>query len=452
MRVRARLLLYGAVLPTLGTLLAVGIAGQLFRFSLLRTMDEALNGQAAVEAISLFDGPGGEPHFHLHNSPKGGEGAVPSGVVAVYDASGAPVLRFPEKADVPSRILPDERRGLANVRAADGAPMRELVVNLVSKNGQHYVLREAVPLSSVDVTMRTFYQATLTACAVMALLLALVQTGQARRLSARIHEMTAHLPRLREGNFDVALPPDPSGDELGELRLALIEATRQLLAARDRQDRLIANAAHELRTPLSVMRTGMDLALRRERSAEELRQTVVEARQEVVRLAALAQDLLDVAAAGRVTLERVPSNVGAVVREAVEARRAEAESRRIALEVRAPATAAAELAPVRVRQAVDNLLANALRFAPEGTRVRVEVTDHQRWWRIVVEDEGPGVPAQERERIFDPFHRLPGSQGAGLGLAIVREVAREHDGQVALLPSDAGARFAVDIGKEAPKV
>jgi signal transduction histidine kinase len=169
----------------------------------------------------------------------------------------------------------------------------------------------------------------------------------------------------------------------------------------------------------------------------------------VVRLASLAQNLLDMAAAGRVTLERVQSDVGGVVREAVEARRVDAEERQLALELSAPAAGAtAVLAPVRVRQAIDNLLANALRFAPAGTAVRVSVAEHDgRWWRIVVADEGPGVPAAERERIFDPFHRLAGSTGAGLGLAIVREVAREHEGQVALLPSAVGARFAVDLPK-----
>jgi signal transduction histidine kinase len=78
--------------------------------------------------------------------------------------------------------------------------------------------------------------------------------------------------------------------------------------------------------------------------------------------------------------------------------------------------------------------------------VRVVVEERgAKWWRVVVADEGPGVPEGERERIFDPFHRTAGSTGAGLGLAIVREVAREHGGTVELLRTDKGAAFAVDL-------
>jgi signal transduction histidine kinase len=448
MRVGTRLVLLGAVLPTAGIVAAAWVAGQVFAHDLLRSVDEGLQRQAAVERVSLFDGPAGEPHLHLLDSPQADQPMSADGLVAVYGPRGIPEIRFPEAADVPERLSPTERQAVGPRTVSDGrgGERRELIVNLLSKNGHHYALWLALPLARLRATTTAFYRATLSVCIALALVLFVVQASQARRLSRRITAVSAHLPRLREGDLDSLPSPDPSGDEVATLRDALVEVIGQLKAARDRQERLIANAAHELRTPLGLMRTEMDLALRKERTGAELREALGEARREVDRLSALAEKLLDLAAIRGVTLEHQPGDLGIIVNEAVDACRSEAGTRGIALRVSGPSEAPAVFAPTRIRQALDNLLSNALRFAPPSTVVEVSVAPEASGWRIAVTDEGPGVPEGERDRIFEPFSRgRKETAGAGLGLAIVREVAREHGGATWVEPRRDRTEFVIQL-------
>ena len=198
-------------------------------------------------------------------------------------------------------------------------------------DGKRFPLWVARPLAEVAATTASFYQASLSVCAAMAALLFAIQVWQARRLSARIAAVTQQLPRLREGDFESRLPPDPTGDEVAELRDALEEATRQLEGARDRQERLIANAAHEIQTPLACMRTLMDLALFKDRTTAELRQAVREARAEIDRLAALARDLLEMTAAEQVMMDEQEIDLLPVVRASAESFRPEAGRRGLEL-------------------------------------------------------------------------------------------------------------------------
>ena len=460
MKVRARLWLYGAVLPSVAMLLAVLVAGQLFRISLVRALDQVLRSQATVESVSLFDGPRGEPHLVLTEEQierARAFTAAEAGVVSVYDGSGASVIRFPDGASAPERLVPGPPGApatLATTVAPDGAPVRELRLTVAARDGRAYLLRLASPLGSQARTVRIFYQATLSACALMALLLFVIQGVQARRLSDRIRAMAGHLPHLREGSFGKRLPPDPTGDELSELRDALAEVSERLRSAREAQERLIANAAHELRTPLTVMRTGMDIALRRQRSPEELREALEAARHEVDRLALLASRLLDLASLGRATRDLAPGDLAALVRESAAAFAAEAETRDITIAVAAPDRADAWFEPVSLRQALDNYLSNALKFAPHASRVEVTLLAEGDRYTIEVADEGAGVPDADRERVFEPFYRAadarppggdPRAPGTGLGLAIVRDVARRHGGAAYLRAAGPHPRFVLEL-------
>jgi signal transduction histidine kinase len=448
MNVRSRLILFGAILPSVGTLGAALVAGQIFARGQLRSLDEGLHSQGAVESVSLFDGPGGEPHLHLHESARLEEPLLPNVAVAVYGADGAPLIRFPESANVPPRMSIAEwhaNPGPHTVATA-GGDRRELVLNLVSHNGQHYALWLASSLERVHATTAAFYRATLSVCAGLALLLFALQTWQARGLSSRIVAVSAHLPRLREGDFDSTPPPDATGDEVTDLRVALVEVAAQLKGAHERQERLIANAAHELRTPLGLMRTEIDLALRKERSPDELRHALAEARREVDRLAALAQQLLDLAAMRGVSLAHQSADLTAVARDAIDACRSEAHAHQVSLRLSAPTHAGAVFAPTRIRQAIDNLLSNAIRFAPAGTEVEVAVIRHDAQWRVTVSDAGCGIVEGDWDRIFEPFFRgRSDGAGTGLGLAIVREIAREHGGSAWLASRRDRTEFVLEI-------
>jgi signal transduction histidine kinase len=295
--------------------------------------------------------------------------------------------------------------------------------------------------------MGRYYKATGLALGALALALLALQLLTAARLARRVATMIGFLPKMRAGDDGGGLPADGTGDELAALRDALAASAARLAEAREEQERLIANAAHELRTPLTVMRTELDLALRRERPAAELRDALAAVRADVERLGGLATELLDLQAVRHLGFGRRDGDLGDVAREACAAIRTLADAQGVALEVAAPAEAAARFDERALRQAVDNLIGNALRYAPRGSTVTVSVTREDGRWRLAVADRGPGIPAAEAERVFQPFQRLEaGSTGGGLGLTIVREVARRHGGDAWVeLSHQPGAMLCIAI-------
>lgn len=444
MKLATRMWLLGAAVPGLLLMGVIVATGQLFRFSLGRSLDQALMAQAAVESVSLFDGPKGEPHLHMASSPlleqvrpfaPHGELFGPDGVL-VARFPPPPVGRAPQEqerrvplADVDAPVLSTRRRG--------GERVREVNVTVRAPSGAPFGLRLSASLGQVDRSVRAYYTVAFGLMAAAVLLLLVLHTLQARWLTRRLGALTEHIARMRQGRLDEPPPRDDGHDEIAALRDALDEATSRLSQARAAQERLVADAAHELRTPLTVMRTGMDLALRRERTAEELRAVVRDARTEVERLASLATNLLDLAAVGQGSWDRQRADFARIVEESAEHLRAKAEERSVLIIVDAPATAPAVMHASSVRQAVDNLLANALKFSPRGGEVRMYLRHTGTHWSLRVEDDGPGIAPAERETVFAPFHRLPGAPtpGAGLGLAIVREVAHRHGGRAVVAPT-----------------
>jgi len=134
------------------------------------------------------------------------------------------------------------------------------------------------------------------------------------------------------------------------------------------------------------------------------------------------------------------------VMEAVDAALPGAEARGLTVEVDLPEHAVAFIHGPSVRQAVDNLLSNAIKYAPAGSVIRVELRSDGASWIVSVQDPGPGIPREHREAVFAPFHRIPGSlPGAGLGLAIVQEVARRHGGRAYVGDAAQGTRVVLEI-------
>lgn len=218
------------------------------------------------------------------------------------------------------------------------------------------------------------------------------------------------------------------------------------------QRRFIANAAHELRSPLTALYGEVTLVLRKERSAAEHRAALEEVLDATGRLNALADELLTLARLGAGTgAPRELVALAPLARTAAEECAMQGEARGV--------TVQATLAEVRVQgraseleRVLRNLLDNALAHSPAGTTIALEVAEAGHEVRIAVSDEGPGVPQEDRERIFEPFfrgshERAAGQGGVGLGLAIVREIVHAHGGTIALAerPDGDGARFEVRL-------
>jgi two-component system OmpR family sensor kinase len=242
----------------------------------------------------------------------------------------------------------------------------------------------------------------------------------------------------------LAVPP--TGDELNRLATTLNEMLQRLQDALARERRFVDDASHELRTPLGILQGELELALARPRSSEDLETAVRRAAAEADRLVRLAEDLLVLARTedGRLPVHREDVALARVVGEACEGRRALARDGGVTLEVDA-GDDRAHLDPVRVRQAVENLVDNAVRHSPAGAAVRISASREDGRVRIRVDDGGPGFAPSALATVFEPFAGTDDG-GAGLGLAIVRAVAVAHDGDaVAENPAGGGARVTLTL-------
>ncbi|MFM2418144.1 MAG: hypothetical protein RL385_2867 [Pseudomonadota bacterium] len=448
MNLATRFWLSGALLPLGAMALVLFGADRLFHQSLENALDRALLAQAAIESVSLFDGPEQRPHLHMASSPlvESVRAFAPEGVL--FGPDGAEVMRYPPRvAPRPKeRMLPSASQTEPVLRSVDveGMPFRELSVMVRAPSGDAYALRLSAAMLQVESAVGTFHRLALLSVFVTALVVISVQTLQGRSLGRRLLALRRHVAALRAGDLTQVLPPEPATDELSALRGVLAEATHALSVARDARERLVADAAHELRTPLTLMRTRLDLALRRERSGEELKAALRDTREEVDRLALLAARLLELAALGHADAEAVRVDLVSLVQRALSEVAFEAEERALALHYEGPAQAWLLGRPEALARLLTNLLANAMRFAE--SRVRVGLAPSEGELTLSVSDDGPGIPQAEREAVFEPFHRVRGTgAGTGLGLAIVRDVARLHGGRAYVRAGTSGATVVVTL-------
>jgi signal transduction histidine kinase len=203
-------------------------------------------------------------------------------------------------------------------------------------------------------------------------------------------------------------------------------------ASSRRERRFVDDASHELRTPLSILKAELDVALSQPRSLAEAEAALRSASEETEHLVRLAEDLLVLSRAqeGRLPVHRAETSISGLLEDAASHFEPRASSARVRIEVRSPELEA-RVDPVRVRQALDDLLDNALRHTPSGGVIRLVGRRVDGEVRVSIEDTGGGFAPEVLDRAFLPFARGPGvegSEGAGLGLAIVRAIADAHGG------------------------
>jgi signal transduction histidine kinase len=245
----------------------------------------------------------------------------------------------------------------------------------------------------------------------------------------------------------------PTGDELARLATSLNRMLALLEAAVQRERRIVRDASHELRTPLANLKAELDLALRRARRPEELTAALQSASEEADRLVRLSEDLLVLARAedGQLPVRREPTDLGQLISETVAGFGGRAVQLGVDLRVAAPDEVTARVDPLRLRQAVGNLVDNALKATPGGGRVTVSLTADLARTSITVIDTGPGFPPEFVDHALEPFSRGNAARsrtdgGAGLGLAIVSAVAEAHGGRVwAANRTGGGAEVTIEL-------
>ncbi|MCZ8206421.1 ATP-binding protein [Gemmatimonas sp.] len=282
----------------------------------------------------------------------------------------------------------------------------------------------------------------------------------ARRSLAPLDAIVTRTAGITAANLDERLPVVHAHDELGRLARIINDLLARVGDAFRTQRQFVADASHELRTPIAIIRGEAEVTLRRSsRSETEYREALTVVHGESVRLSRIVDDLFLLTRVdagdqpGRDEAMRHDAvDMPALVHDAVRSVRSLADSQRVTLEVEpeslTPATTVRGDAML-LHRLVLNLLDNALKHAPVGTTVRVRQQRTANALHLTVADEGPGIPPAERERVFERFvhgvqrARDAETTGAGLGLAIARAIAQAHGGRIGLLDVPRGATFEV---------
>jgi signal transduction histidine kinase len=248
--------------------------------------------------------------------------------------------------------------------------------------------------------------------------------GVALRPVERIRQQAS---AITASGMDRRLSVPLAKDELRRLIETLNDMLTRLDEAMKREQRLLDSASHELRTPLTALKAELELATSRPRSVDELRAALRSASEEADRLAALAEDLLVLARVrhGQLPLHRQQTTLLGLVDSSQRLFRARAAAKNVQVEAAAP-NVTVSVDAMRVRQAIDNLLDNAIRWSPPRGTVRIEATVQGSIVRITVTDNGPGFAYPVRD------DAAPASAfgSTGFGLAIVQAIAESHGGEL----------------------
>jgi signal transduction histidine kinase len=267
-----------------------------------------------------------------------------------------------------------------------------------------------------------------------------------RRLAVPLADVMEAADRLATGEYSARVR-ERGSPGFRRLARSFNEMAGRLQEGEQRRRDLLADVAHELRTPLSVIRGTTEGLLDGMYPRDDAH--IAPLVEESVLMAHLLDDLqtLSTAEAGVLQLYPESTDVGRLIEDTVAAFSPRAEAGGVSLEVQVHAGPPLEVDPVRMREILENLLTNALRYTPPGGRVRVESSaDAGGGVTIAVTDTGRGIAAHDLSSVFDRFSKTSDSGGSGLGLAIAKRLVEAHGGEIrAEAPSPGGTRFVVTL-------
>lgn len=454
MKLRIRLAGGFALFTSLTILVAFTLTTAVFRRAQVRSLDEALLARADTEAdeVVLLGGH----KLNVEQAPKSSINALAQLVKygALYTADGTPIAHTTTFGDSPPLLehlgyttgvpLP---YGGVDFRFGD-QNLRGMVVAVLGEAGNvASLLLLAVPRDDLD--NDTWYLVRIMGLVYAGAVTLAILFGLwfGNHMTSDIEIIARVARRVSEGHLEARVPLSETNlaEETRSLAADLNEMIHRLAGLIDSERRFVSHAAHELRSPISGLRGELELALRHPRSEQAYKEAIAAALDDTRRLQALAEDLLALARFGTGIPQRDLCRVHALVEEAVRVSTLRGDAHCwVVLEVHPTAQVRGQAG--HLVRLLRNLLDNAASHAPPGSQVhvRTELTITQ--IGIAVEDSGSGVPAAQSEQIFAPFFRGDlerADSGAGLGLAIAREIARAHQGDLVLDCHVQPTRFVV---------
>ena len=346
-----------------------------------------------------------------------------------------------------------ERRPLVVERRIPGIEGRARILARPAAGGGGSVVVVGQSLEDRDDTLAGLVLSLAAGGAVAVLLASLVGYGLATAGLAPVEAMRRRAERLSLADTGNELPLPAARDEVFRLGATLNDMLERLRRSFERERRFVAEASHELRTPLAVQKTELETALRSRDCPPEIRRSLVAAIEECDHLTQLADDLLVLAqgSEGQLSVQREQLSVSQLlggVRDRFVDRAAE---RGRTLRVEAGEELTMDADPLRLRQALGNLVDNALRHG--GGTVHLTARAREEAAEIEVSDEGPGFPPPTAAQAFERFTRgdeARAARGAGLGLPLVRAIAQAHRGSAELVgPTGPGVRLRIPAASSA---
>jgi heavy metal sensor kinase len=453
--IRAKLVAWYLLILS-SVLIAFGVAIYLYVSNGLRNViDASLNEQVKAIEARLRSAETGEdtppslterltlvPEFMELVPPGGG----PSDVAAISEKR-----RVPVRPETLERVKSSGDPVGEDQTAEDGTAMRVVTWRVLGPTGEiDSFIRAGYVIEDI---YRAERQLLLTL--VIAIPMALVMASYGGKILAdkllkpvdRIAH-TAQAIGARSLKERVEVPK--SGDELARLAETFNEMISRLDVAFERERRFTDDAAHELKTPLAVLRSDIEVTLRRERPPEEYRRVLESCLEEIVRLNKLVEDLLTLSRSdtGRLTLELAPLRLDQLCREVCEYISPLAIERGLRLEVFDLAEPTIIMGDTkRLRQLLVNLIDNAIKFTPNGGSVSVSIHKKDSLALVEISDSGCGISADDLPNIFERFYRRRKkiknqASGFGLGLAIAKWVVEAHGGTISAVSEvGKGSRF-----------
>jgi len=461
---RTRLTLWHAAATTV-VLVVVAVAADFFLTrSILARLDSALSAIAETEAGSSLDGSAG---IHLHDADMLSD-TDPRRIdrldkfVQILDRRGTVLLRSrtlgSSSLPVSQAVFAGLGRGETVVETSqlpDGEPVRILTLPVRHGGQEQFAIQVAAPLRPAYAEMRTarlliWWRSLLVLAVVIA-------TGAwlARRALRPVADIASKAQEIGQDIGGRRLPHPGTDDEIGQLVSTLNEMLERLEQTMDAHRRFTADAAHELRSPLSRLRSELEIALRQTRTAEEYQAVIRSGLDEAERMTDLTVALLTLARLDGGESPRVRSADAGVTTDAfaAAAARLEDEARRLGVNVVLESSPRLEVAVPSglLLLLVDNLLQNAIKFSPAGGTVRAAGVACDGEAILSISDQGPGVPPEHAARIFDRFYRVDPARsaavpGVGLGLSICRAIVDRYRGSLDVAPSPGGgSTFSVRL-------
>jgi heavy metal sensor kinase len=381
-------------------------------------------------------------------------------MLAIYDANGRLLSESGRDGDLEIVLpqldtIPEDEEHVETVVEKDGDDRHRLAFRSVSIPPFEYIVVVGADLEPMDEELE-FLRGILLYIVPIALGIAAIGGSfLARKSLAPVVAMADHARRIGVQNLSERLPVANPRDELGHLAETFNELLARLEASLIRQRQFMADASHELRTPVTTTRTAAAVALQQKhRDESEYRETLQIVEQQAERLSRVVNDMFMLARAdaGNYPIGITPMYLDEVIDEVVRGARVVAATKNVSVEASLVPSAGFSGDEELIRRMIANLVDNAVRHTRPGSTVRVELDQSGSGYAIAVKDQGEGVPVEIRSHIFERFFRGDGSRrsggqdGAGLGLALARWIARAHAGDVMLARSSpAGSTFVVSL-------